>query len=375
MKNRKKICFYSPYIPDHFGGGEKYIFDAVTILAKKHDVSIAITSNSHSFSDNKIRAIRKSYEEFLDYSLKKINFIPTPIRTSSFILNKISWTKQFDVIYYATDGSLFFSKAKRNILHIQIPFTNKKSSILDRIKLLNWKIKNTNSAFTKTIIEKYWKTKINYIHYPMVELEDNNNPSITTLKRKKRIILHVGRFFRQLHSKKQEVLVSIFKEMLEKNPKETKGWQLIFVGNIEDKSYFNQIKKEAKGLPIKFFQKIKREKLIQLYKDASIYWHATGFGINQNKYPEKMEHFGISTVEAMSLGCAPVVIGKGGQPEVLGDGLKNYLWETKKECLDITLSLINNKQTKFEVQQKAIKQSKEFSKNKFKNILLQMVEG
>src|SRR5579859_6870882 len=138
-----KICLYSPYVPKHVGGGEKYFFDVAKVLADEgHDVSVGV--HETDFDPVKIRA---KYEKFLNYSLSAVQFISTPIGTSANFLQKLFWTKLFDVFYYATDGSLFFSLAKKNIVHIQIPFTKPKNGLVERLKLWNWRVKNTNSGF------------------------------------------------------------------------------------------------------------------------------------------------------------------------------------------------------------------------------------
>lgn len=368
-----KICLYSPYIPNHFGGGEKYLFDVALVLSRKHNVSIAISVISGNMAPQTISSIRKNYENFLGVSLKNINFIPTPIGSSSFFLNKLIWTKKFDVIYYQTDGSLFFSLAKKNILHIQVPLILNKFSVIERLKLANWSLKNTNSYFTKKIIEKSWKTKIDVVHHPMLS-EDVFLKSPKELNKKEKVILHVGRFFRQQHSKKQEILVDIFKKMTQKFPKETIGWKLVLIGSVEDKTYANKIKKLAKGFPIEIYHEVKREKLLQWYRLSSIYWHTTGYGVNEEKHPEKMEHFGISTAEAMASGCAPIVINKGGQPEVLGENLKSWLWHTKSECIDKTISLIKNPSLRKDTQKIAMLSAITFSDKIFTEKLEEMLK-
>ena len=64
---------------------------------------------------------------------------------------------------------------------------------------------------------------------------------------------------------------------------------------------------------------LERSRLRQLYAQARIFWHAAGYG-ECDERPELSEHFGMATVEAMSAGCIPVVINKGGQPEIVEHG-------------------------------------------------------
>jgi glycosyltransferase involved in cell wall biosynthesis len=358
-----KTCIYSPYIPKHFGGGEKYLFTVAQVFAQEGPVYIAISSQT-AFSPKQNLRLKKLYEDFLGEKLSKnINFIATPLGTSSDFFSKLLWTKQFDVMYYATDGSLFFSLAKRNILHIQIPFTNIHSSLINRFKLSNWQEKNTNSKFTKKIIEKYWNTKIDYVHHPVIINEKET--AKVDLEKKEKIILHVGRFFRQLHSKRQDVLVSIFAKL------KAKGWKLVLIGSVEDKDYLEEIKTLAKGLEIEIKTEISRKQLLNWYRRSSIYWHATGFGVSDNKNPEKVEHFGISTVEAMSYGCAPVVIKKGGQKEILNGELKKWLWNDKNECLSLTKKLIKNNKLLKKVQEQAIERANQFDRQKFEKKLIE----
>jgi glycosyltransferase involved in cell wall biosynthesis len=183
----------------------------------------------------------------------------------------------------------------------------------------------------------------------------------------------VGRFFRQMHSKKQDILVTFFKKLLLEHPKQMKGWKLVLIGSVEDKSYAEEVKEAAADLPIEILHQVDRKTLLSWYQRAEIYWHATGFGIDQDRNPEKVEHFGITTVEAMSFGCAPVVINKGGQPEVLGPKLTSLLWNNEKECIATTIQLVTDSPERAKIQHIAHQQAKQFGRNVFDSKLNQMI--
>jgi len=364
-----KICFYSPYVPQHTGGGEKYFFDAARLAAEKHEVLVAISAPTDSINSDQIRT---KYEHFLGVSLAKLTFISTPLGTKTKWWQKLWWTRQFELLYYVTDGSLFFSLAGKNILHIQIPFTNSKKSLVERLKLGNWRLKNTNSEFTRKVIEDSWQVKINEVHWPMIEAPVVVDKQL--LAQKQPIIIHVGRFFRQLHAKRQDVLVEFFQKLHQQNPGLMKKWRLLLIGSVEDQAYFKEVQKLAVGLPVEILTSVSREALWHHYQQASIYWHATGFDVDEATHPEKVEHFGISTVEAMSSGCVPVVINKGGQREVLGESLKELLWSTERECLDATLEIIGEPALLLTYQQRAIQQAKQFDRLAFSSTLARMIE-
>jgi glycosyltransferase involved in cell wall biosynthesis len=193
-------------------------------------------------------------------------------------------------------------------------------------------------------------------------------------QKKQKIILHVGRFFQQLHSKRQDVLVKFFKNLRQQYPQESQGWQLVLIGLVEDQVYAKRVEAMAKGLPIKIIHEISRAKLNDWYAKAAIYWHATGFGVDEHKYPEKMEHFGISTVEAMASGAAPIVIGQGGQPEVLGSKLAQLLWTDEKTCLALTAELMNNDRRRESMAKLARARAQYFGPNKFQANLAAMMK-
>lgn len=362
-----KIAFYSPYIPNHFGGGEKHFFDVANVLASDSNNRVTVLLPEENDFDVKVLEYKSKYESFLNYSLDKINFIPSPFPNSNFF-KKLLFTNQFDCFYYVTDGSLFFSLAKKNILHLQIPFLHDKSSFIERLKLSNWSIKNANSLFTKEIVEKSWNTKIDYLLYPKVSLKELENN-----KNKEKIILNVGRFFRQLHNKRQDVLIDIFKSLCDQESKIMKDYKLVLIGSVEDQNYFEELKQKANGYNVIFETNLNRKELIQYYQKSKIYWHATGFEIDPEIEPEKVEHFGITTIEAVGAGALPIVHNKGGQKEIIGD-IKELLWLSKDDCFKKTLAIISDEK----LYQKLYTQIRErinlFSEDNFTKVVKKMFE-
>tara|TARA_B100001123_G_scaffold324861_1_gene365055 strand:- start:450 stop:1976 length:1527 start_codon:yes stop_codon:yes gene_type:complete len=192
---------------------------------------------------------------------------------------------------------------------------------------------------------------------------------------KQNIILSVGRFFGAGgHSKRHDVLINAFRSMIDDG---LEGWELHLAGGkgsrAVDVRYFGELERMADGLPVVLHPDISFEALRNLYSQATIYWHASGYGSNVNKNPVMFEHFGITTVEAMASGCIPVVIGKGGQPELVTDGTNGFLWKNAKELKHRTLQIIGDQKLSGRLRTAAIQSSKRFSESTFRERLLDLV--
>lgn len=368
-----RICYISPYLPNHFGGGEKYILDCALVSSKKIATYVGIPGERTASELEKIKA---NYQNFFGSDLSAISFVNTPLFTAKSFFQKLWWTKQFSHLYFETDGSLFFSLARRNILHIQVPLQRPPLGWLERIKLQTWQVVNTNSYFTKKQVQKIWKIQVDFVHQPMVAQEHLAGLE-KRLAPKKPIILHVGRFFKQLHSKRQDALVEMFAQLCHQVPEIKKKWKLILVGSVEDKTYASEIQNRITQLklPIELIHSATRSELDQLYGQASIYWHATGLDVDQDHSPQKVEHFGISTVEAMANGVIPVVINKGGQPEILGKVLgQKLLWNTPQEAIQVTQEIICNPEYRKQLSELCKERAKQFNGQLFEKILWDMLE-
>jgi glycosyltransferase involved in cell wall biosynthesis len=365
-----RFCLYSPYFPKHFGGGEKYLLDVALTLAHYGTVELAVPGKT--LTAPQAEKIYASYERFMGQNLRHLNLIASPLGTAASFLQKALWTKQFDLLYYLTDGSFFVSLARRSAMHIQIPLLRTPLSPFERAKKLTWQFINTNSQFTRQVVERAWHLPVSSVHQPMIDVVRHELMAAQT--KKENVILHVGRFFRQLHSKRQDVLVQFFGHLLKRYPAETKGWKLVLVGSVEDETYAREVRAAARNLPIKIIHDVTRDELNRWYARAKIYWHATGYGVSESKYPAKMEHFGISTLEAMASGAVPVVINKGGQPEVLGEQLTELLWDSEQACLAKTVELMNNESERQALANTAQLRAQRFGPEAFENNLVAMLK-
>lgn len=96
------------------------------------------------------------------------------------------------------------------------------------------------------------------------------------------------------------------------------------------------------GLPIDVHVNAPRHLVEQTLAQASIYWHASGYGEDEQHHPERFEHFGISIVEAMAAGAVPLVFAAAGPVEIVRDGVDGFHWHTLEQLARQTRRLMSD---------------------------------
>lgn len=355
-----KIAIYSPYL-DTLGGGEKYMMTIAQILSKLGSVDVLLDGHLLSFGQDDLK---ERLSERFNLDLNSIKFIKAPVGKNSSFWERSFFFKKYDSLFYLTDGSIFYPTCKKNILHIQSPLVGQPAkSIWGKIKLKGWNLIIYNSRFTRLNSQNNWPLKSEVI-YPPVDVD-----KIKPLK-KKNYILSVGRFFGYLRDKKHHLLIETFKDLYIES--KLTGWSLHLVGSSSDGdiAYLDELKKFAEGFPVSFYPNLGYDELVKLYGESTIYWHASGF---EEENPMRMEHFGIATVEAMAGGCVPVVINKGGQPEIVEADKNGFLWNNLDELKQLTMKVVLNKNLRNEFGKKAIDRAKVFSKKNFEKKILELI--
>ena len=226
------------------------------------------------------------------------------------------------------------------------------------------------SEYSKKWIKKLWGSE-SAILFPPVDIDSFK------VGKKEKIILSVGRFFPEHHNKKQLELAQTFKQILEQYSDEMRGYTLYLVGGVGGRAdhleYVEKIRAASKNYPIEIITNIGWGELVELFARSYIFWHASGMGEDENVHPERFEHFGITTVEAMAAGCIPVVINKGGQKEIINNGYDGFFFKDWQELKDITIKIIRGEVNVEKVRKNAILSCRKFSNSNFKKDLISII--
>jgi glycosyltransferase involved in cell wall biosynthesis len=342
-----KIGIFDPYL-DTLGGGEKYMLSAASCLSGIHDVSILWNDQS----------ILQKAEKRFSIDLKKVKVVENIFSHNSF-LKRLRLSRQFDAIFFLSDGSIPFVGCKL-FVHLQFPveWVNP-NGLWKKFKLRNITKIICNSEFTKGFIDKKFGTKSVVLYPPSTLILGNESKENIILTVGRLGILPDGGYF-----KKQDFMINVFKKMVDKG---LKDWRFALVISYKDhhKGKLDVLKKMAKEYQIDIIENADWSTLCSMYLKSKIYWHASGFKEDLNKNPERAEHFGISTVEAMSAGAIPVVINEGGQREIIDIDKNGFLWNTEEELISYTLKVIESKKMQESFSAAAKKKANDFSNQVF----------
>ncbi len=399
---RLTIGLYSPFFGTTIGGGEKYFGVTAEALRDgfpQHRIEIV----------SPVRVEVEQYERMLDLDLRgiglkvgdlrppelgrRIRRIPVARRYARLYLDgkAVDWTRAYDLFLAMVYVLPVFSKARKSVILCQFPYTmwseppHKSGfpSLLYRAytapyfalrRLWLGKEADTfdlvicQSEYVRKWVRRYWDRNSLVVHPPVDVPEDDPD-----LEQKDRIILSVGRFFVSGHSKRQDVMVRVFRELCDEG---LSGWELHLVGSLQrsnrkDVRYLERVKKLAAGYPVRIHVDASLSEVCALYRRASIYWHAAGYGVDEDRRPIDVEHFGMTTAEAMGYGAVPIVIGRGGQVEIVRDGISGYLWRDIEELKARTLALIEHPERMRRMAQAARAASGSFSRAEFKSRMVE----
>jgi O-antigen biosynthesis protein len=302
MKPRALI--YTPYSLTP-GGGEKYILTIAEHLLFSHAVTLVTL---HSYSEIRIKQLAHA-----------LNLALEGLALSSY--NGEILEQEWDIAFVLGNSISppFSLKARKSFYICQFPFDFRSfvGQPIPRSETFEYicysEFVRSNICKSSNIVPRRVK-----VMPPQVDSFGFN-----TVKTKS--VLSVGRFFEGGHCKNQHLLIEAFERLVKRI--EFRDWRLILAGSTrpepEHRAYYQRCKSLASHLNVDFYPDVSHEELSALYAQAQVYWHGAGIGVEEEKTPEQLEHFGISPLEAVSAGCSVYVWRAGGPAENASAGVPN----------------------------------------------------
>lgn len=348
-----KIKLYSAHWSS-LGGGEKYLCSLAEALSEKHKVMLILDGPG-----------RIEIEERMGHRLDNVATCYGDARDASIVLSNVfPWGKGLCRI-------------------VQIPYRPITIGSIGRSLVLGHLREAGKDVLRKKMLGDARKSEIALCYSKFVRNELMRNhgidaevlyPPVSDMASdipKKKVILSVGRFFgKNYNVKRYDALIEAFKQFSALKP----DWEYRIVGGLgeseAEEEYLLSLQLQAQGYPITFFINVPHEDLRKHYGEATLYWHAAGYGA---KSPEDCESFGISVVEAMSAGCVPIVHASGGPEEILFGSESGYHWRSPLNLAVLSEALAEDGCGWLAINSRnAIKRAKDFTYAKFKEKALEI---
>ena len=383
-----QIGIYNEPSAGGLGGSEYAIAVLAKELSKAHEVEIVhhrstlTTADLEGFSGLDLNAVGLRYVEPEDYEPIFKRNLRRRYEHAKFW--RASLSDPYDLFICSVHGVPPFCHARKGALIVLFPFCmppglaenlqpiagQRLSSLYYRWewkqRMATYQLKTANSEYTRAWTQRRWGMDTHVTHAP-VDTSFRRTP-------KDNIILSIGRFSLpgEGHGKKHKEMLEAFQELRPPN------WNYLSVGTLADtpehRSWFDTLSSAALGQNAKFRANLSRAQLREALESSKIFWHAAGYGEDENRNPELTEHFGIVTVEAMAAGCVPVVIRKGGQPEIVEHGVSGFLWDTLGELKDYTNLLIRDQDLRQRMSDAARLRAQSYSREAFVGKFLNLLE-
>lgn len=266
---------------------------------------------------------------------------------------------RYDVLLVMVYAIPVASDCPRSLMLCQFPYR-------EPVTLEGYREIVCQSRYVAGWVQRYWQRSAAVVTPPI-----SIPAAEPDLSAKEDLVLSVGRFFAGGHSKRQDVMVEVFRRLCDGG---LEGWELHLAGSVhgaaDHRGYFEAIRERASGYPIFLHPDVPRPELNELYRRAALYWHAAGYGADPEGSPEALEHFGMATAEAMGAGAVPIVFGAGGQLEVVDDGVTGLVWTTPGELGEKTLELAGGGARRRAIARAARQAAGRFSPERFRRELV-----
>ena len=310
------------------------------------------------FNFLKIKKIKNIYDRV---ELLTVNSINRKKRTILSILSQ-----KFDIFINGEGGECWYinPKAKRNIMicHFPTPITNTKQNYVKYYEIYS------DSNYSRKWVIRLWNVTPKGVLYPLVNFFQEPIP-------KKNYILYTARFIPIREQKKQSWIIKAFIKLYKTG---ITNYELHLIGSTSSyhsqNKYLKYLFKLAKGYPIYFHINVGHSILARFYQESKFFWNLVGINVNENEYPQDIEHFGLTTVESMQNYCVPLVYNKGGPREsVKKDNITGFLVDNIDSLIEKTRFLIENEPVRKKMAQNAFERGEEFSLKNFEIRLLSII--
>jgi glycosyltransferase involved in cell wall biosynthesis len=349
----------------HFiGGAQKYGLTLISALQDQFDITLIANKDVRhrdffdwynlDLSRCKIKIIKLPYfEERKAFHLDPA-FISNEVKNPFHLISQESGS--YDIFVNNSMNEMVYPLSNISVLICHFPERRPKSYFYaDHYTYVIY-----NSRYTAEWIKKKWKFSPHQLIYPPVDME----PGESEFPKKKNI-LSVARFEPE-GAKRQEEMIETFMKLNQEWPEIVTGWKFILAGGSNPGNrYLTKLEEIIAKNPdqnIELKINIPITELKSLYRESTIFWHLCGL---RHDDPAEIEHFGMTTVEAMQNKMVPIVYDGGGLKEIVDHGLNGFRVQSKAELLEFSIKLLRDEKLIQKLSQSAQEKAQTYSRRKF----------
>lgn len=360
LRMRGTSAVATPYnlIP---GGGEKYLLSMVRAMQGMGEI-VDILVFPGNVAD-RLSIVKETAKELdIDIDWTRIGFSVVK-RNKTHITTPLPRYKFFVLLGNEKIPSVT-SLGEMNVYMNQFPFDqDRRYRRIDTLKVCSYDFVIVNSEYTRKWYDYYTheifsklrqsrhhlpQTVVIYPPVNVVSGVQNVESHLGNGKRRPWIVM-TGRFFGDIVQGKRHLeAIETFSVLRKQTSLKVKliliGYQMPGLFHTNYTSYV--IHEAEKVRDVHVLINADSRKLARILSVSTVVWSMTG-GFDHNVNPADAEHFGIGVLEAMSSGCIPIVVNRGGLREIVNEDASN-MCSSVAECATKTLRILHLSQKTLE---------------------------
>jgi glycosyltransferase involved in cell wall biosynthesis len=317
--SEKKALVFNQYLQTA-GGGERLCFEiAFAVQEAGYQVDFVVLGESPPELAELLDGF--GFDREANFSVRLVPSLEE--------LSALTGSGEYDVFINNTHGCFVENRAPQGIYISMFPQQISRTS---RVALESYTTIYCISGFTELYTLRRWMPGSTVAIVPPIS--DTNFSSIPPkLSEKERLILCVGRFNVDGHTKCQLEAINAFVAM-QHSGAIGKDWRLVVAGRLnagdENYRYLGACAKAASS-NVTILEGLPLDQLQELYRRAAALWQFTGYGIPFGERPEHCEHLGLVALDCFAFGTIPFVYQRGGMPYILSHGVNGFCFRDADE--------------------------------------------
>ena len=331
LKAKKRKAFvYNCYL-DTGGGGERSSLDFAAAL---DDIGYEVSLVSTRPININLESLKSSFgvDERFDWAIRYFE--------TQEDLSRAVKKEGVEVFVNHTYSSFMSNPAAIGVYVAMFPTP----TLPDNIKaLLTYDVICCISEFTQEYVSRFWYDKLpcEVIYPPISQVHQDGE--LGSFENKQRLVIQIGRFNTEGHSKCQLEAIETFVRLRKENILGS-SWKMKVLGRVNsganNERYIEDCRNAIENTDVEIITNGSLEVIRDLYRKACCLWQYTGYGLDYGEAPQFCEHLGLVAMDCFSYGTIPIIYHRGGMVPLINHGENGFSFGSQQELME-TMSQIS----------------------------------